>query len=259
MTWVDQREESRRLLMRWVALAASLLALLGFGVYYARSEHLLGNTPYITRAGETRTVIFREGSVAYLNTRTEVRWIGNEIDRRVQLSAGEALFDVAPDPQRPFWVMLGDSEIRVLATRFNVYRKADGSTTITVLEGTVEVRGFTSNDDRRLVSMGEQLEYRPATPLPEPRKADTERAVSWRERNIELPKDGMPLSQIVDELKRYTDRRIEIRDPSMAQRRIGGVLKLPTDDVRGALDRLKTVVPLEWTEDGSTFVIESTG
>ena len=69
--------------------------------------------------------------------------------------------------------------------------------------------------------------------------------------------DGMPLSQVIDELKRYTDRQIEIRDANMGQRRIGGVLKLPTNDVRSALDRLKTVLPIEWTEQDGAFVIKA--
>ncbi len=85
---------------------------------------------------------FSEGSVAYLNTRTRIRWLGSGNDRRVELISGEALFDVVHDETRPFSVMMDGSEIRVLGTRFNVYRKDSGDVVVTVLEGTVEVRGF---------------------------------------------------------------------------------------------------------------------
>jgi transmembrane sensor len=58
--------------------------------------------------------------------------------RFVELVKGEALFEVRPDPRRPFTVTAGDASIRDVGTRFNVYRGAD-NTTVSVLEGEVQV------------------------------------------------------------------------------------------------------------------------
>src|SRR5688572_30625536 len=128
---------------RWLwpsALAATLLLALVAGGWFVLHPADLMAPSYATKTGETRTVTFEDGSVAYLNTRTELKWLGGHNKRRVQLLAGEALFDVVHDPNRPFSVVLENSEIHVLGTRFNVYRKEDGETVVTVIEGTVNVQ-----------------------------------------------------------------------------------------------------------------------
>src|SRR5438876_952340 len=75
---------------------------------------------------------------------------------------GEALFDVVADGARPFRVLIDRSEIRVLGTRFNVYRKPSGDVLVTVLNGAVEVQH--PGDAQRLawkrvLTQNEQLDY----------------------------------------------------------------------------------------------------
>ncbi len=55
-------------------------------------------------------------------------------DRRVTLLKGEAFFQVTPDPSRPFRVVAGDVETRVVGTSFNVRRDAEG-VAVSVEEG----------------------------------------------------------------------------------------------------------------------------
>jgi transmembrane sensor len=131
----------RRNILKFAGLAASVAVGIVTGGIYLENHGIFGES-HSTRTGETSTVKFGEGSVAYLNTRTRLRWLGTDNDRRVQLISGEALFDVVHDEAHPFSVMMDGSEIRVLGTRFNVYRKNNGDVVVTVLEGTVEVRGF---------------------------------------------------------------------------------------------------------------------
>lgn len=236
--------------------AAVVLAAIGWRLFSAQTDD------YVTRTGETRQVTLEAGSVAYLNTRTDLRRVDSSDARRVELVAGEVLFDVRHDAARPFIVKLDDSEIRVIGTRFNVYRRPQGQIAVTVIEGVVEIRGHASDGTGswvRRVSAGQQIEYRPTGLISEPHAADAESAESWRSRKLKLPAEGMPLEKILDELTRYTDQRILIRDPRVAQQRIGGIgVVLPTNDVRGALDQLKSVAPIEWTESDGTFVIEAT-
>src|SRR2546429_8869198 len=88
---------------------------------------------YATATGEVRHITLPDGSIVYLNTQTRLRWTGTQHDRRVSLESGEAFFDVVPDPLRPFRIALARSEIRVLGTRFDVYRKSSGKVLVTVL------------------------------------------------------------------------------------------------------------------------------
>jgi transmembrane sensor len=252
------RAASRRHFVKWGALAAAVVGAVVVGGYLVRSQGLFGQSEIVTRTGETRTVTFEEGSVAYLNTQTRVRWLGDEHDRRVELLQGEALFDVVHDEARPFRVMLGDSEIRVLGTRFDVRRKADGKVIVTVLEGTVQVRGYgsgaASSGWTRTLQVDQKLAYLPIGLTEEPHHTVALDAVKWRNGQVQFA--AAPLSEVVEELTRYTDQKIYIRDPSIANLQIGG--QLGTQDVRKSLERLKEFGPVAIRENGGVITVEST-
>lgn len=247
------RASSRRHFLKWSAIAASVLVAAGLGGYVVKSQGWLAQS-YATRTGETRVVTFEEGSVAYLNTRTEVRWIGSAQDRRVALIEGEALFDVVHDEAHPFRVMLENSEIRVLGTRFNVYRKPSGETIVTVLEGTVEVRGDGGGQSEwvRTLHVNQQVEYRPIGLMHEPHDTVALNAVKWRQGVLRF--EDEPIPNVLDELTRYTDQRIVIRDPRIAEKRIGGALS--TRNVRSALAHLQDLAPITVTESNGTFTLD---
>ncbi len=251
----EDRTPSRRQFFKWSAIAASVLVAVSMGGYLVKTQGWLAQS-WSTHTGETRVVTFKEGSVAYLNTRTELRWVGNTSDRRVALLEGEALFDVVHDADHPFRVVLDNSEIRVLGTRFNVYRKPSGETIVTVLEGTVEVRGYGAGGAHsewvRTLHADQQIDYRPIGLTNEPHQTVAVDAVKWRSGVLEF--SGEPLVNVLDELTRYTDQRIVIRDPRLAALPVGG--RLSTRDVRGALDRLKTVAPIEVNENNGTFTLD---
>lgn len=250
---------TRRQFLKWSALAASVVAAIVLGGYFVQSQGWFGET-YATRTGETRVVTFREGSVAYLNTRTEVRWLGGGHDRRVALVEGEALFDVVHDPQRPFRVLLDNSEIQVLGTRFNIYRKNSGEVIVTVLEGTVEVREFGQKHGggdgrpqwKRLLHANQQIEYRPIGLMREPHDTVAVNAVKWRSGVLKIEDEALP--NVLDELTRYTDERILIRDPRLAQIRVGGAFS--TRNVGATLARLAEIAPIEVMEKDGTFTLD---
>lgn len=254
----SDRIAGRRNIIKFAGLAASVAVGLVAGGIYLENRGIFGES-HSTRTGETSTVKFSEGSVAYLNTRTRLRWLGSDDDRRVQLISGEALFDVVHDEARPFSVMLDGSEIRVLGTRFNVYRKDNGDVTVTVLEGTVEVRGFAQGPSQpewtRRVEANQQIEYRPIGLVAEPHPTDALRAVTWRSGVLQLPEEGASMADVLDELNRYTDKRILIRDPRLADIKVGGAFN--TRDVKSALQKLQMGVPtIEVHESEGSYALD---
>jgi ferric-dicitrate binding protein FerR (iron transport regulator) len=94
--------------------------------------------------------------------------------RDIELLSGQALFDVAKDPGRPFVVRSGGTEVRAVGTQFDVYKKHHG-VVVTVIEGRVSfgvisrkaaefalhpsdaAKSHNQNDlRRRILSAGEQ-------------------------------------------------------------------------------------------------------
>jgi len=91
-----------------------------------------------TGLGEQHSEVLPDHSVVELNTQSEIRVGFTAAERRVELVRGEAFFDVAKDPARPFIVVTDLATAKAVGTRFSVYRAQSG-TIVTVAEGRVLV------------------------------------------------------------------------------------------------------------------------
>ena len=151
-----QRQQRRGL--RAALAAGFVLATLAAGGYLWPT-----GKNYETSVGGMASVPIADGSKVLLNTDSEIKVAISDKERRVDLKHGEAFFDVAKDPGRPFIVTVGDKRIVVIGTKFSVRRdvERDGDTArasdvqIVVTEGAVRVesesgRGVESIAPRRL-------------------------------------------------------------------------------------------------------------
>jgi transmembrane sensor len=73
-----------------------------------------------TRAGERGTLTLADGSTVRLNGATRVRVTYRGGERRAELLAGQAFFDVRHDAARPFTAVAGRTSARVLGTAFDL-------------------------------------------------------------------------------------------------------------------------------------------
>jgi len=126
-----------------------------------------------------------------------------------------------------------------------------------VLEGTVQVRGYgsgaASSDWTRTLQGNQALTYLPIGLVEEPHETVALNAVKWRNGLVQF--ENTPLSEVVEELARYTNLKIVIRDPSIADVKIGGALG--TQDVRKSLELLKQYGPVEIQESDGVITLES--
>ncbi|WP_409020760.1 FecR family protein [Brevundimonas vesicularis] len=224
----------------WRLMAASiLLPLLGaaalflsHGTFANRDVTLLS-----TGADERRIVTLADGSTVSLSPHTVVRAALGHDERLLELEQGEALFDVAHDSKRPFLVDVGSGQVRAIGTRFNI-RKGE-NVVVTVVEGVVRVTAGDRDDDARMqlsqvasaghqVHLGKRRDAGAAQAsgayLSPARKVDAERYASWI--NGMLQFEGEPLSQVIDELNRYSSHKIRLPDSSMADIPIYGMLHI---------------------------------
>lgn len=124
-----------RLRPRFLAAVASAMVLTVAGAAWWKAERY---PLYTTDIGERRSITLADGSTVDMNVRSKLRIEFTKAERLVELLAGQALFQVAKDKNRPFIVRSGDATVRAVGTQFDVYRKVSG-TTVTVLEGRVAV------------------------------------------------------------------------------------------------------------------------
>jgi transmembrane sensor len=206
-------------------LAAGIVAL----VVGAVGWRFLSTERYQTAIGEQRSVVLSDGSVVTLNTSSDIEVHMAKDHRTVELLSGEALFQVARDPARPFDVAAGNATVRVVGTQFNIDRRPS-ATTVTVVEGKVAV--FTGDDassgpgaDKATnlpVAAGEQLTVAPNM-TPHAARADIATAIAWTQRKLVF--EHRPLGEVADEFNRYNRERIEIQSPQLRNQEITGVFE----------------------------------
>ncbi|MGH1560868.1 FecR family protein [Caulobacter segnis] len=184
-----------------------------------------------TRLGERRVITLADGSRIHLNTASAVEVAMRKHSRRVRLVKGEALFEVAHDPDRPFLVDAGAARLRAVGTAFNV-RIRDTVVELTVTEGVVAVGEgpvATATDLRRpgvsKIKAGGGAVIGSGAVAPTALGAAVLRQrTAWQDGVIEL--DGETLAQAVAEFNRYRATPIIIGDPRLANLRVGGVSRL---------------------------------
>ena len=234
----QQAAKKTRTPMVWTAAAsiAAVLFAIGFATLRLVSPSADLDNRYTTALGEQRSVLLGDGSVVELNTQSQLNVYYTDAMRLVELVAGEAVFDVAEDPTRPFRVDAGTTIVEAVGTRFNVYRQ-NAQTVVTVVEGRVAVSqpqpsvnasgtlgpGEIAKLPVMELAPGNQVVVSAAGAISAPAAVDTRKATAWTERRLVF--DGDTLATVARELNRYNRQQLTISDPALAQRTISGVFK----------------------------------
>jgi transmembrane sensor len=186
----------------------------------------------MTSVGDTRKVRLDDGSIVTLNTASALEVLYTAGERRIRLLKGEALMDVVPDPGRPFIVEAEGGTTRALGTIWSVAIDASG-VTATVLQGRVAVHAQGAGESVTL-SVGQRIRYT-REGIGATEQVDAEVETAWsRGKLIFVDK---PLGDVVAELNRYHQGRIEIADPRLRHRIVSGVFDLR--DPVGALNSIE--------------------
>lgn len=196
---------------------------------------------FATGKGEHRSLRLADGSTIELNGGSRLTVTLAPRERRLSLPQGEALFDVAADPARPFLIAAGDRTVRVVGTRFDVRHRGD-AISVAVERGVVEVRpsGEAAGRVWRL-HPGQRLDAAQGEPAVQLSAADPQQVESWRTGRL-IYRD-QPLADVVADLNQQFARPIVLDDPALARTRVSGVLVL--DDEDAVIRRLSLLAPIK--------------
>jgi len=226
--------------------AAVLLAIVARpDIFQAEDREIVA-----TAAGERRDVALSDGSTVHLNTNTQVAVTMSRGARDVRLEKGEALFEVASDPSRPFRVAAGDRDVRVVGTAFNVLRH-DGRITVSVQRGIVDVSAGSARTNVRL-GAGDQYAAREGAGAYQVAKIDPTIAGAWRDGRAVFT--NATLSEVASDLSRYYGKPIVVRDADVAVMRFSGILKI--EDQLTTVRRLEALLPIVVAENGDEVRLE---
>lgn len=222
---------------------------------------------FATQRGQQLEVPLPDGSVLRLDTATrlEVRYFRQR--REVRLVDGQAVFAVQSDAQRPFDVLAGPLQVRVVGTRFAVrytpsVAGAEGGR-VSVEQGRVRVSrrdpapggGWAEpmSDASDAVpqgavflTAGQQVQGDVLGVLAAVSAVPGDGIAPWREHRLSFV--DTPLARALAELERYGSTGLVVRDPAVAALRLSGTFD--PRDARTLRRALPSALPVRLRDDG---------
>lgn len=173
----------------------------------------------VTTAGQRLTAPLPDGSQLTLAPLSRVRLDFTDRRRGLTLEAGQAYFEVAHDPARPFVVEAGDRRVTATGTRFQITllgRDAEAEVVLEEGEVIVASRSDPSVAVRRLVP-GQRLSGSKQARID---RGDVEASTAWRVGRLVVR--DRPLDEVVAAFNRYSGDRLVLSDPGLGRMRISG-------------------------------------
>ena len=260
------------------ALAASLVAVGLFGAWVWLGEQRASQytlLTYATTPGERQTFTLAEGSQITLDADSSLDVVLMPNQRSLRLTRGEAYFQVSKDPERPFIVNAGRTQVRAVGTAFNV-RMSDKRTVVAVVEGKVEVtaganaapaerskaaakrsnvkkrdKHSTTNESQdsaapeplvTQLGAGEAIAYTDGETLDVLPALVASLATTWMDGRRQYRNE--PLRDVLADIDRYTGQRIQVADAATGDLKFTGTLNLENSDawLKGLAIALPVVV-----------------
>jgi ferric-dicitrate binding protein FerR (iron transport regulator) len=209
-----------------------------------------------TPRGRQYSLVLADGSKVWLNAASSITFptafTGNE--RRVQIT-GEAYFEVAKDPTKPFTVSISSSsakldeaEVKVLGTHFNIKAYDDEpDIKTTLLEGAVRI---TKQNVDALLKPGQEVilddhgDFKVA-------KANVEEAVAWKDGLFEF--NNADIKSIMRQLSRWYDVEV-VYQGHVADKSFSGVISQNTN-LSNVLKMLQLTKTVHFKIEGTKVIV----
>lgn len=209
-----------------IAAAAVMAWVVVAWFFYRETPQAPAWGVFETQVGEHRELMLADRSRVSLGAKSRLVVNFNRGHRELRLEAGEAFFEVAKDPARPFVVHAMGGSITALGTAFDV-RAARDHVTVMVAEGVVSVQNsvLRSGDIQQVnVSPRQQVTFdiRGQEPLLVRDAPNLEERLRWREGWLIYRNE--PLGSVIADVSRYTVRRMEVSDHDAATLRFSGAV-----------------------------------
>jgi ferric-dicitrate binding protein FerR (iron transport regulator) len=250
---VELPSDRQRGRIRRIGWAAAVIAGIGIAtvIGYLSKGHYPAERSYATPYGELRTVYLPDSSRLVLNAHSSVRYAGNWRPgqaREVWLD-GEGYFDVRPDKASTFLVHTKDLTVEVLGTTFDI-RNRRGKTEVVLETGRIRVQFPAGIHGDLVLAPGDRIIYDPDKTELAHTVTVAENYTSWKDKKLMEPTVG----EILDYLEDNYHKTFILEDPTLADKKIGGVILL--DNLNDALFALSTVLNVNIIQQKDTIILK---
>lgn len=254
---VQRRQTARRQLWRSAIplIAAACLLFIFSTAFFHYNTNDRTSEYYTLLTGEhTSDFTMEDGTVIILNKNSRLSYSDKygKDSRNVKLE-GEAYFEVAKDPDKPFQVEMDGASITVLGTHFNVKAEAESDDiTATLVEGSIRFEGAKQNI---VMTPNQQLTFSRSTNKVDLKETDTDTFTAWKDGLLKYK--SIPFIQLVENLKNIYQVEISIDDDRLAD---PSVTVSGTFASEQSLEQILKVIsnslPVRWTNHDGIYHIQ---
>ncbi len=260
----DQGTLNRRIvplfsaIRRYAAVAVFLIAC--FATYYGLSSaHTASEWVALqTQYGEHAQYTLSDGTTVWLDAGSTLRYPTDFTgDTRSVLLSGEAYFDVASDPSKPFLVQAEYGQITVTGTAFNVRAwPNEQKMIVSVAEGQVILTAKKDASSAVSINPGHTSSITVNSSPSTPRPTNVPRHAAWIQRKAYF--DNVPLRDILSQLERWYNVQCVLENASVAQELL--TVQLDGHSLDDALHLITTLTGLQYERVGDhiTLISEQT-
>jgi len=206
----------RALLMGGVGLAVAAGGTVAF-MQSAAAE------VYKTDVGEQKHVTLKDGTGLFLDTDTKLVVDFTDNSRKVVLRYGRANFRVAPDAKRAFAVEVAQKFVIGTRSNFDIRRDGD-NVSVLLIHGLATVKNASADVDAgRQLSDGERLSFTSGQ-APKLDKPNLLPLLAWHTGQAIF--ENSALSDVVQEMNRYSTIKLEVDDARIARLKVSGVYRV---------------------------------
>jgi len=244
---------------RIAAMVAGMMAITGGAFYFLKSRKapVVADIAIEAPLRTMKKVILPDSTVIVLNAGSTLKYpetfTGNT--REITLE-GEAFFDVAPDPRKPFIIHSGALNTTVLGTSFNITAyKHLAQLSVTVLTGKVAVTDTLSQQSVTLLPK-QKATFNPATATLLTTAADKpENAMAWSKGRLVFEETLLP--EVAVRLSNKYNVHITLMDKRLSDYRFNG--EFETESLDDILKIISTLTKTNVQREGDTIRLFSKG
>ena len=205
----------------------------------------------VPRGGEYK-VRLADGTLVYLNSATRMKYPVkfDEKERKVYLS-GEAYFEVAKDPERPFFVEMEGVEVRVYGTSFNVNTHQKGNIQTVLVKGSIGVKVLSSGMES-VIRPGQMAEFKQGNTKVDVKDVNVAVYTDWKDGIFRF--ENQRLEDILTVLSNWYDVDVFYQTASVKELHFSGYMER-YKDVSVILEAITLSTGVTFSVQGKTIIV----
>jgi ferric-dicitrate binding protein FerR (iron transport regulator) len=245
---IESKTSNKKSNTKWLWLAASFMAV-SLAAYVFYSPKSSSEIAYNSGLAEIKTIVLPDGSSVQLNQNSTFTY--KEIDnKRICSFDGDAYFEIAKNPEKPFIIEGTHTDIQVLGTKFLFTdRKNSDESLVKVNEGKVRFSDKLKNE--KILTANEEAIF-VNNQLIKKTKTENFDIKKWQQKELDF--NDAFLAEVIPQIESMYNVQIECAVPGMMYCKFSGNFK--NDKIETIIQVISESLNIKATKDKNSYKLE---